>query len=508
MSFTNIRKAAALTLAGAVLFGAVAGFPMSAKAEPIDYAAEAEARKGLPVQTDDIDNWPAGPRIGAGAAILMEANTGTILYAKNIKDKNYPASVTKIMTGLLAIENSELDETVTFSHEAVFSIERGSSNIGMDEGEAITMDQALHGMLILSANEVANAIGEHVGGDKDTFVQMMNDKAASLGCVNTHFCNANGLFNEDHYTCAYDLALIAREFFSYDVVASIARTPVCTFEATATQPDSFTLYTKNQLMKGMKYEYPYLVGSKTGYTSEARQTLVSCARKDGMELICVILKEESPCQFTDTVELFNYGFENFSKVNIADNEKSFTMNDSEFFDTGADIFGSSKALLSLSPDGYVILPKTADFSALTSELTYDDSESGSIATVHYSFNGTPVGQTDVILNAESADIFENKPAGGDTVTGEDETVVDIASVEPVEEESPVKDAGGATTNQTGDAVFINVKYIIFGLGGIVAVVVIVLIVRSILKDFYFAKKRRKIMQRKRNRSSKSEFDDL
>lgn len=506
MVFSHKFKLVSIFTAGLLAFESIAMFPLVVKAEPIDYQAEAEARKNLPIQTDNIDNWPAGPRIGAEAAILMETTTGTILYAKNIEEKNYPASVTKIMTGLLAIENSELDEVVTFSHEAVFGIERGSSNIGMDEGESITMDQALHGMLILSANEVACAIGEHVGGDQETFVSMMNEKAASLGCVNTHFCNPNGLYNDDHYTCAYDLALIAKEFFSYDILANIARTPVCTFEATPTQPDSFTLYTKNQLVKGMKYEYEYLVGSKTGYTSEARQTLVSCAKKDGMELVCVILKEESPCQFTDTVDLFNYGFENFKKVNIAENDTAFAMS-GDVFDSGADIFGSTKNLLSLDASGYVVIPKNADFSALESTLSYDDSQIDKIATITYSFNGTAVGETYVILNSETLPTFKD----GNLVNEGEElpTLIEPSGISEglTEAELSTEESGGATTNKSGNAVFVNVKYIIFGLGGIVLAIVIFLIVKSILKDFYFAKRRKNILKRRRDRS-KSEFDDL
>ncbi len=170
----------------------------------VDYMQEAENRKYNEVQSNLIQDWPQGPKIGAEAAILMEASTGTVLYAKEITKKEYPASVTKVMTGLLAAENCDLDEMVTFSHEAVFGIERGSSNIGMDEGESITMNDALHGMLILSANEVAMAIGEHIAGDKDSFAELMNQRAAELGCVNTHFVNACGLHDDNHYTCAYD----------------------------------------------------------------------------------------------------------------------------------------------------------------------------------------------------------------------------------------------------------------------------------------------------------------
>ena len=180
----------------------------------VDYQAEALLRKELPIQTNDISGWPQGPDITAQAAIVMEANTGTILYAKNIHEELYPASTTKIMTCLLAVENAGLSDIITFSDEAVFSVPKGGSNIGMDVGQSITLEQALYGIMVGSANEVANAVGEHVGGSISSFVRLMNERARELGCTNTHFANTNGLQADDHYTSAYDLALISRAFFA------------------------------------------------------------------------------------------------------------------------------------------------------------------------------------------------------------------------------------------------------------------------------------------------------
>ena len=332
-----------------------------------------KARMNETVETNTVEDWPQGPLIGAEGAILMEANTGAILYAKNIDEKLYPASTTKIMTGLLAYENSKLDEDVVFSYDAVHSVSRGDSNIGMDAGEIIPMNKALEGMMIISANEVANAIAEHVGGSIDGFVAMMNAKAEEIGCTNTHFSNPNGLHDENHYTTCRDLAMIAKYYFGYDYLASLSREPSCEFVATDTQPDSFKLNTKNMLVKGKKYEYEYLLGSKTGYTSEARQTLVSAAKKDGMELICVIMKEESPYQYEDTVALFNYGFENFKKVNIVENQDESNVLSGGFFSVGQDIFGSNKSILNIDPYAYVLLPKNVDFSEVEYRLHYNES---------------------------------------------------------------------------------------------------------------------------------------
>lgn len=506
MFLKKMKYKAACIVSAVTLLGSA----LTVYAEPIDYKAEAEARKLLPVQTNEIAGWPQGPAIGAKAAILMEATTGTILYGKNVDERLYPASTTKIMTCLLAIENAELDETVTFSEEAVFSIDRGSSNIGMDVGESITMEQALHGILILSANEVANAVGEHIAGDAASFVQMMNDRVAALGLENTHFCNAHGLHDENHYTSARDLALIAREFFSHETLAEISGTTYCTFEATATQPDSFSLATKNQLVKGKEREYEYLVGSKTGYTSDARQTLVSCARKDGMELICVILMEESPYQFTDTIELFDYGFQNFSKTNIAANDTTYQMNQTGFFTTGADVFGNSTPFIALDQSCSVVLPNGASFDDLTSELIYESSYENSLATVEYSYNGNSVGRTYLQIQDPAIAAFAFGEAQ-DEGTADAETPSSLpAASDSLEGEAgetePESSAGKPVTNNDSDSIFINVKLVILVLSCIAAAIILFVVIRSIARNYHFAKKRKAILRRTRSKYKSSEFD--
>ncbi len=534
MFIKKLKVRLALLTSVAVLVGS----SLTVHAEPIDYMAEIEARKMLPVQTNEIPGWPQGPAIGAQSAILMDAQTGTILYAKGIDERHYPASTTKIMTCLLAIENSDLDEIVTFSHEAVFSIEPGSSNIGMDEGESITMNQALHGILILSANEVANAVGEHVAGDAQSFVDMMNAKAEELGCTNTHFMNAHGLHHEDHYTTARDLATIARSFFSHDVLAKISGTTYCTFEATATQPDSFSLATKNMLVEGKEYEYEWLVGSKTGFTSHSRQTLVSCAKKDGMELICVVFVEESPYQFTDTIALFDYGFENFQRVKISDHETGYTMANTGFLESGSDIFGNSKPFISLADDTYVIIPNSADFGDLSSTLVYDTDYSGAVAEVQYFYEDNYVGETYVKVSGQAPMVFNS--ADGSLSTGDNESSSDVfegASSEEgsipadpnhtdvevtsevmeelIAEQLAASDEEGTSeakpiTNEDGDSIFINVKVIIIVVAVIAAIVIGLIIFKAISENYHFARRRmaRKRRKRRRTKYDSSEFKNL
>ena len=499
------RVCAAVT-AAVLVFGTFF-LPVSAD----EYEDARQLRMQLPVQTNEVQDWPQGPAIGAEAAILIEAKTGAILYAKNADEKLYPASTTKIMTGLLAYENAELDEDVTFSYEAVHSVARGDSNIGMDAGEIIPMNKALEGMMILSANEVANAIAEHVGGSIDGFVEMMNQKAEEIGCINTHFTNPNGLHDESHYTTCRDLARIAKYYFGYEYLASLSREPSCEFVATPTQKDSFKLNTKNMLVKGKKYEYEYLVGSKTGFTSEARQTLVSAAKKDGMELICVIMKEESPYQFEDTVALFNYGFENYKKVNIAEHQEDGNVLSTGFFSVGQDIFGSNRSILSIDPSAYVILPKNGEFADVEYDLSYNEEGSANqVAKISYLYHGNPVGVANLSMNAENATLFDEfnndekseNESGKETLTqdGSEEKAEDASGEEQSsEEKKPV-------TNRNKNGIFINIKVVLMVLGGIVLLSVAGVTAVHFIREYKHAKRRRDVMNRNRERRKRNEDD--
>lgn len=362
-----------------------------------DYAAQAEARKELPIASNEWENWPAGPAIGAEAAILMEAETGAVLYEKNIHEKLYPASITKILTALIVMEQCSLEETVTYSNEAVNSIDwQTDSNIGIKAGEQITVEQSLYGLLVGSANEVATALAEHVSGGVDAFAKLMNTRAKELGCVDSHFVNANGIFDEDHYTSAYDMAQIARAFFSNDLLCKMSGTATYTIPRSSTVSRELFISSKNQLLPGKPYAYADLVGSKTGYTSEARQTLVSCAQRDGMKLICVVMKEESPAQFTDTVELFNYGFSSFHMVNVADSDSRYTVGNQLFFESDADIFGSSSPILSIDPSDSIVLPNTADYEDTQSILSYDGlTDEDAVAEISFTCSGVYVGSATV-----------------------------------------------------------------------------------------------------------------
>lgn len=375
-----------------ILMGQLLSIPVFAT----DYKEEALARKELPIQSNFTNAWPEGPKIGAEAAIILEAHTGTILYAKNINEELFPASTTKMMTCLLAVENASLSDDITFSHDAVFSVPHDGSSIGMDVGESITLEQALYGIMVGSANEVANAVGEHVSGSIDDFVKLMNKRAKELGCKNTHFSNTNGLQEDNHYTSAYDLALIAQAFFKNDFLCKVGNTPRYHFSPTDTQPDDFYLNNKHKLITG-EVKYEGILGGKTGYTGLARETLVTGAERNGMRLICVILKEESPDQFSDTVTLFDYAFNNFSLINVADSDTRYMPNDSLFFESDNDVFGKSGTILHLNNNSSIILPQTATINDTDYNVTYDltaedlAKEPHAIAKVLYTYEGIDIG---------------------------------------------------------------------------------------------------------------------
>ena len=347
------------------------------------------------VQTNEIEGWPKGPEITAKGAYLMDADTGTVLYAKNIHDRLYPASTTKLLTCLIAAQRLDLHDTVTMSYEAVSAVPYDGSNIGMDVGETITVEQALYGIMVGSANEVANAIAEKTAGSISAFADLMNETAASLGCTDSHFSNANGLFEEDHYTSAHDLALIAKAFFENETLLNIGNTPRYHFEATATQPDDFWLTNKHELITG-GVSCPGVIGGKTGYTSQSGETLVTGCERAGRRLICVVMREDDPAQYLDTAALFDYGFSSFRTVSAAENDTDYAIRDAAFLTEGNDLLGTSAPGFYITDTGSVYLPVSASFSDL--EGVVDENN-----TISYYFAGeVPVGSAQLNITRNTA----------------------------------------------------------------------------------------------------------
>ena len=249
---------------------------------------------------------------------LWILGTGKILYEKNAKEKRFPASTTKIMTAILALEHRNLTDTSTVSHDAIFTVPSGYSHANLQLDEVLTMEQLLNVLLIPSANDAANVIAEDIAGSVESFASMMNTKAREIGCENTNFVNPNGVHNENHYSTAYDLALIGRYAMKNDIFRKIVSTIKYTLPTTNKYDKENRIFVNtNRLVneKSGQY-YKYTTGIKTGFTDAAGNCIVASAKRDDMELICVIMGADNDAntdtnKFDDCISLFNYGFGNY-----------------------------------------------------------------------------------------------------------------------------------------------------------------------------------------------------
>ena len=274
----------------------------------------------LPLYGTEVTNEPSLPVVNAEAAILMDAQTGEVLYEKNSHEKLSPASITKLMTALLAIENLKPTDVITFSEDAIYSIEPGSSSLAARVGEQITVDQALHALLLISANDVANGIAEKVSGSIENFAVAMTKKAESLGAKDTQFKNPHGLDDPDHYTTAYDMALIAKELYHNKYFLEIMQHVTYQIPPTNKTNEIRYLSQQHKLMNEITDSRMYrsdVIGGKTGYTDIARHTLVTMAKRGDIELIAVILKSDVKGEmYPDTNQLLDYGFNAYHTFNL------------------------------------------------------------------------------------------------------------------------------------------------------------------------------------------------
>lgn len=374
----------------------------------------------------DAKLWPKGPKVAANSAIVMEASTGLILYSKNMHKSNYPASTTKLMTTLLALENCSLNEIVTFSHEAVYGIERNSSHIGINEGEQLTLEQCLYGIMLESANEVSSAVGEHISGDIPSFTKLMNQRAKELGCKNTNFVNANGLFNEEHRTSAYDLALISKELLKNKEFRKINSTTSYVIPPTNITKVTRPLNNHHNMLKNTPYYYDGCFGGKTGYTDKARYNLATFASRDNMDLICVIMNENNAAdQYPDTQKLLDFGFDNYKAYNISGETAAKTFDSSYLFNTYNCLFCPDTTPIKISKNDKIILPKSVPMSETTKTISYQNSgvqnfipnEANTIGAITYTYGGKTVGSSKITYhNTDSTKLITSNVKKTDTIT--------------------------------------------------------------------------------------------
>ena len=371
--------------------------------------------------------WPSGVTIQADGGIVMEAGTGTVLYGKNMDQPYYPASITKILTALIVIESCDLDEIVTFSHDAVYNVEADSSSAGIDEGDQLTVRDCLYALLLASANESANALAEHVSGTREAFADLMNQRAASLGCTGSHFANPSGLNDENHYTTAHDMAKIAQAAIQNPTFVEICgsrtyRLPNMKRAPAEKFPDGYPIANHHKMWN--RNDAAYYNGAfcgKTGYTSLAGNTLVTCAKRGDMTLIAVVLNGHLT-HYTDTKAMLDFGFGNFQSLKISEFETTYTSLDNDM--TIAGMTAKDTISLDLDEDSRIVIPKSAGFSDAVPHLSYTldrNAPSNAIAQVNYTYGDQPVGRSYLLLGGAGGADGSGQAADGSGTDGGGQT---------------------------------------------------------------------------------------
>lgn len=425
--------------------------------------AERQAAYAAAPETNSLTGWPQGPSTYGASAIVMDMNSGAVPYGKKIDEKHYPASITKLLTALVALENTELTDEVTVTNDSIGCLTYGDAHIGMQAGEILSMDDALHALLLASANEVAHAIAETVGaklgGNYDTFIQKMNERAVELGCTGSHWVNPNGLHDDEHYTTAHDMALIASAVYQQEEFRKITQTLEYTIGPTNLVGESRSFQQKHKMLwPGNENYYEYATGGKTGYTDKARTTLVTMADNGELQLAAVVLYDFGADAYVDTSSMFNYVFDNFSKVMLADQTKPEEV---ESFAEGA----------------YVLLPNGVEFGDLKSSVSVTD-ETQRTGIVKYTYQGQNVGSAQVMLTEE----YLSKESGN-------------TAAEDGEAQEKENDAGMA----------LPVKILIIAGSCIVALVVLGVIFIVYLR---YRRKRRRLMRRRRRRQVRRRNEEM
>ena len=353
-------------------------------------------------------DWPSDTGIMADAGIVMDADSGTVLFGQNIHVPLPPASITKLLTALVVAEHCELDEIVTFSHDAVYNLEEGAGNkLALEEGDQISVEDCLHMMLLLSSNQSANALAEHVAGSRDGFVDMMNEKIKDIGCAESHFANPSGLNDPDQNVSAYDMALISAAAFKNETVLRISSTKRYSVGPTINNPQGANISMEHRILMAENSSSQYYcngaTAGKTGYTSLAGNTLVTYAQRDGRNLISVILKGSQPQYYLDAKTILNFGFASFKNESLKESETF--LQEIEELEYKGTAYPVSRLRLE---DTVVTLPAAAQFSDAERTLAENmpaNRPAAAVGMLVYTYNERKVGSAyiyDTDLEAELA----------------------------------------------------------------------------------------------------------
>ena len=364
-------------------------------------STELESVYNQRVDSNAIEGWAQGPHIYSEAGIVMDADSGAILYAKNIDNPHYPASITKMLTGLVALENNELTDIVTITPEDYNFLKSGDNHIGLKKDEQITMEDALHGTLLASGNEVAHAVASNTEGGYDNFIKLMNEKAKELGCQNSNFVNSHGLHDDEHYTSARDMALIASACFQNADFMRITGTKEYTIPTTNVTNETRAIAQHHKMLFSWRSQYyEYCVGGKTGYTDKALNTLVTLASKDGMNLVAVVLRTHGTGNtYKDTRAMLDFAFESFSKLSVTEDMVEVS------------------GLKAVAEDAHVTLPSGIAFEQLDHTVENPTALGDKSGKLIYTYEGQPVGEVEFTITDE----FYNEIHGIEEIKENDNT---------------------------------------------------------------------------------------
>ncbi len=321
------------------------------------------------------------PDLISESAVLLDANTGQVLFEKNMNKKQYPASITKIMTGMIALEKGNLTDTLTMSSEAVFLIGRNTSHVALDVGEELTLEEALYGLSIESGNDAANGIAEYISGNIESFAELMNKKAKESGALNTNFVNPHGLSDSNQYTTAYDMAQIMKQAVKIPQFREIFSKRRYEMPPTNLQSEIRYFISRNPLVNGQS-QYEGVIASKTGWTPQSNHTLVTAAKQGDRELIAVVLNSQgSNSKYEDTIKLLDYGFNDFKEI-------TFDVTDFETIVPLSNLNTIEKDNLIVKPDEDIVILVHKSLAVNDIETSYKvlESISNEIVNVKISLN--------------------------------------------------------------------------------------------------------------------------
>lgn len=353
-------------------------------------------------------DWPSDTGVAAEAGIVIDADSGAVLFAQNSHVPYPPASITKLLTALIVLENCELDEMVVYSDTALQSVEADSGNkLSLQSGDQLTVQDSLYALLLISVNQSANALAEHVAGSIPAFVDMMNDKIKELGCTESHFDNPSGLNGDTQNVTAYDMALIAQAAFANEELLKISSTISYKVGPTILYPDGQSFRNEHRLVYTTDTTSPYYcpaaVAGKTGYLIKAGNTLVTYGVQGGRRLISVILKGQPRQYFLDAKELLDFGFRSFQNLTIADHESRYvTGNELIRLDTGS--YKASE--LYIEPGRMITLPVSATFedADISLESLPANAPAGAVALLRYTYNDRIVGEACLMTDTSSVQV--------------------------------------------------------------------------------------------------------